>query len=158
MNWSIPLLRVRGIDIKVHLTFVLILVWAAYYWGADADNGFQGALYGIAVKDITLLPIVGLLTLDDLLRGLRDQPAATVGDAMRREFPVTRSEDPVTAAQGQFGAGRVRALPVVQSDGRLAGLLTAADIGEAFRLLIAQPKLGAASVVPRPPTVEQVPF
>jgi CBS domain-containing protein len=81
--------------------------------------------------------VVGLLTLDDLLRGLRDQPAATVGTAMRREFPVTRSEESVTAAQGQLGEGRVRALPVVRPDGRLAGLLTAADIGEALRLLTA---------------------
>jgi Zn-dependent protease/CBS domain-containing protein len=82
--------------------------------------------------------VVGLLTLDDLLRGLRDQPAATVGEAMRRQFPVARPEESVAAAQGQLGEGRVRALPVVQSDGRLAGLLTAADIGEALRLLAAR--------------------
>ena len=31
MNWSIPFLRVRGIQIKVHVTFVLILVRAAYH-------------------------------------------------------------------------------------------------------------------------------
>ena len=30
MSWSIPLLRVRGIAIKVHVTFALILIWAAY--------------------------------------------------------------------------------------------------------------------------------
>jgi CBS domain-containing protein len=82
--------------------------------------------------------VVGLLTLDDLLRGLRDQPEATVGEAMRRQFPVARPEESVAAAQEQLGEGRVRALPVVQSDGRLAGLLTAADIGEALRLLPAR--------------------
>jgi stage IV sporulation protein FB len=366
MSWSIPLLRVRGIAIKVHVTFVLILVWAAYYWGIATGDGLQGALfgvvatlllfvcvtlhelghafqalkYGIAVEDITLLPIggvarlrvpenarqelaiavagpavniviaavliaigaltgmtvvedpnavttamgtadwwallpyltaaniglvlfnaipafpldggrvlrallalrldyarataiavaigqglalllglvgfvggnyfliviaifvwfgasqegeqvalrqilggatvgqamirrpqvlaaadplghaveltlsttqadfpvvdaggrvVGLLTLDDLLRGLRDQPEATVGEAMRRQFAVTRPEESVAAAQGQLDEGRVRALPVVQSDGRLAGLITATDISEAFRLLAARP-------------------
>ena len=371
MSWSIPLLRVRGIEIKVHVTFVLILVWAAYYWGIETGAGLQGALfgvvatlllfvcvtlhelghafqalkYGIAVEDITLLPIggvarlrvpdnarqelaiaiagpavnvaiaavlivigaltgttviedpsavstamgranwgallpyltvaniglvlfnaipafpldggrvlrallalrldyarataiavaigqglalllglvgflggnyfliviaifiwfgasqegeqvalrrmlggatvgqamsqrpqvlsatdplgraveltlsttqadfpvvdaggrvVGLLTLDDLLRGLRDQPAATVGEAMRRQFPVARPEESVAAAQGQLDEGRVRALPVVQSDGRLAGLLTAADIGEALRLLPVRPQAGVS--------------
>ena len=86
--------------------------------------------------------VIGLLTLDDLLRGLRDQPAATVGEAMRRQFPVARPEELVAAAQGQLDEGRVRALPVVQSDGRLAGLLTAADIGEALRLLPVRPQAG----------------
>ena len=90
MNWSIPLLRLRGIEIKVHATFALVLVWAAYYWGVDADDGFQGALfgivatlllfvcvtlhelghaitaqhYGIKVEDITLLPIGGVARIE----------------------------------------------------------------------------------------------
>src|SRR5918997_4418770 len=89
MNWSFPLLRVRGIAIKVHVTFALILVWAAYYWGIATGAGLQGALfgvvatlllfvcvtlhelghafqalkYGIAVEDITLLPIGGVARL-----------------------------------------------------------------------------------------------
>ena len=102
--------------------------------------------------------VVGLLTLDDLLRGLRDRPAASVGEVMRRQFPVARSEESVAAAQGQLGEAGVRALPVVRPDGRLAGLLTAADIGEAFRLLTARPRVASASVAPRPHTVEQGPF
>jgi stage IV sporulation protein FB len=93
--------------------------------------------------------VVGLLTLDDLLRGLRDRPAASVGEVMRREFAVTRSEESVAAAQGQLGGAGVRALPVVRPDGRLAGLLTAADVGEAFRLLTAQPRLAPAPVAAR---------
>lgn len=385
MNWSIPLLRLRGIEIKVHVTFVLILIWAAYYWGIGMEAGMQGALfgvvatlllfvcvtlhelghafqalrYGIEVEDITLLPIggvarlrvpdnarqelaiavagplvnvviavaliglgaileatslltpadlddtmrdaewsgllayltlaniwlvlfnaipafpmdggrvlrallalrldyarataiavsigqglallfglagfatgnfyliliaafvwfgasqegaqvtlrrvlggatvgqamirqpqalaatdplaraveltlstaqsdfpvvdtgdrvVGLLTLDDLLRGLRDQPAATVGDVMRRQFPMVRSDELVAAAQGQLGEAGVRALPVVRPDGRLAGLLTAADIGEAFRLLTARAELERSSGAQRPRAIEQAPF
>ena len=385
MNWSIPLLRVRGIQIKVHVTFALILIWAAYYWGIGTDAGLQGALfgvvatlllfvcvtlhelghafqalrYGIEVEDITLLPIggvarlrvpdnarqelaiavagplvnvaiaavlialggilqatslltpadlddtmrdaewsgllayltlaniwlvlfnaipafpmdggrvlrallalrldyaratgiavaigqglallfglvgfatgnfyliliaafvwfgasqegaqvtlrrvlggstvgqamiqrpqvltaidplaraveltlstaqsdfpvvdtgdrvVGLLTLDDLLRGLRDRPAASVGDVMRRQFPVARAGESVVAAQGQLGEAGIRALPVVQPDGRLAGLLTAADIGEAFRLLTARSQMEQASGAQRPKPIEQGPF
>src|ERR671912_1571953 len=90
MSWSIPLLRVRGIEIKVHVTFVLILVWAAYYWGIETGAGLQGALfgvvatlllfvcvtlhelghavvaqrYGIEVEDITLLPIGGVARIE----------------------------------------------------------------------------------------------
>ena len=101
--------------------------------------------------------VVGLLTLDDLLLGLRDRPTATVGEVMRREFPVARPEESVAAAQGQLGEARVRALPVVRSDGRLAGLLTAADICEAFRLLAARPQVGASGAG-WPQTIEQGPF
>jgi stage IV sporulation protein FB len=101
--------------------------------------------------------VVGLLTLDDLLRGLRDQPEATVGEVMRRQFPVARPEESVSAAQGQLAEGGVRALPVVRSDGQLAGLLTAADIGEALRLLMARPQV-ATGAVGLPKAIEQGPF
>ena len=47
MNWSLKLLKVKGIDIKVHLTFVLILIWAAYRWSVSTGEGMQGALFGI---------------------------------------------------------------------------------------------------------------
>jgi len=46
MSWSIKLFRVRGIEIKVHLTFVLILIWAAVRWGVTMKGGTTGALYG----------------------------------------------------------------------------------------------------------------
>jgi CBS-domain-containing membrane protein len=77
---------------------------------------------------------------------------------MRREFPVTRSEESVTTAQGQLNVGRVRALPVVRADGMLAGLLTAADVGEALRLLAARPQLTLASATGQPHTTGQGPF
>jgi Zn-dependent protease len=84
--------------------------------------------------------VVGLLGADDLLRGLRDQPAATVGTLMRHDFPLATSTEPLADAQERVSAGGVRALPVVEG-GRLAGLLTTADIGEAYRLLSIRPDL-----------------
>lgn len=86
MSWSIRLFRVKGIDVKVHLTFVLILVWAAWRWSGSAEAGLQGALFGVVatlllfaavtlhelghsfqalkygakVRDITLMPLGGL--------------------------------------------------------------------------------------------------
>jgi Zn-dependent protease len=92
MSWSIKLFKVRGIDVKVHLTFVLILIWAAYRWSKDTGAGMQGALFGVAVtlllfaavtlhelghsfqalkfgvrvRDITLMPLGGLAQMEKI--------------------------------------------------------------------------------------------
>lgn len=55
MSWSIKLFKISGIDIKVHLTFVLILVWAAYRWGVSTGKGLEGALFGVAVTLLLFL-------------------------------------------------------------------------------------------------------
>jgi Zn-dependent protease/CBS domain-containing protein len=92
MSWSIRLFRVKGIEIKVHLTFVLILVWAAYHWGVSLGEGPAGAVYGmvvisllfacvivhelahsltamhygVKVQGITLLPIGGISQMEEM--------------------------------------------------------------------------------------------
>ena len=40
MNWSLKLMKIKGIDIKVHLTFVLILV-GCQYRRRDAGRGLR---------------------------------------------------------------------------------------------------------------------
>lgn len=92
MNWSLKLFKVKGIDIKVHMTFVLILVWAAYRWSVSTGEGMQGAIfgivatlllfvsvtlhelghslqalkYGVKVRDITLMPMGGLAQMESI--------------------------------------------------------------------------------------------
>ncbi|GER80248.1 MAG: site-2 protease family protein [Anaerolineales bacterium] len=92
MSWSLKLFKVKDIDIKVHMTFVLILIWAAYRWSLSTGEGIQGAVFGVAatlllflsvtlhelghslqaikfgvrVKDITLMPMGGLARLDEI--------------------------------------------------------------------------------------------
>lgn len=92
MNWSLKLIKVKGIDIKVHLTFVLILIWAAYRWSVNTGEGVQGAIfgivatlllflsvtlhelshsfqalkYGVKVRDITLMPMGGLAQMESI--------------------------------------------------------------------------------------------
>lgn len=92
MNWSLKLFKIKGIDVKVHLTFVLILVWAAYRWSVSTGEGVQGALfgivatlllflsvtlhelghsfqalkYGVKVRDITLMPMGGLARMEEI--------------------------------------------------------------------------------------------
>jgi Zn-dependent protease/CBS domain-containing protein len=66
MRWSIQLVRVKGIDINVHLTFVLILIWAAYRWGVSMGTGPKGALYGVVV----ILLLFVCVTLHELAHSL----------------------------------------------------------------------------------------
>jgi Zn-dependent protease len=86
MGRSLKIASIRGIDVRLHITFPLIVLWAAFDWGAGSYFGWQGAAYGVAlvlllfvcvvlhelghslvsmhfggrVKDITLLPIGGV--------------------------------------------------------------------------------------------------
>jgi Zn-dependent protease/CBS domain-containing protein len=97
MNSSIRLFNIRGITLRVHLTFPLILVWAALQFGLFAGLGTSGAIfgilvtlllfvivvlhelghsivaqhYGIAVKDIVLLPIGGMAQ----MKSIPEEPA-----------------------------------------------------------------------------------
>lgn len=50
MGWSFKIARVRGIDIKVHATFFLILVFGALQWaGSTPSNPLEGALFGVVL-------------------------------------------------------------------------------------------------------------
>lgn len=58
MGSSLRLFSVRGIDIKVHITFPLILVWAAIQFGAIAEEGMQGAVFGVIVTLLLFVIVV----------------------------------------------------------------------------------------------------
>lgn len=85
MTWSIKLGRIFGIDIKMHLTFLLIVAWGAFNYGGSAGplygvivtlalfglvllhelgHSLAALGYGIPVRDITLLPIGGVARLE----------------------------------------------------------------------------------------------
>lgn len=89
MKWSFKIGRAFGIQLRVHITFFLIVIWAAYVWGVSYGHGTPGAIYGslmilllfvcvvihelshsrmaqyygAEVESITLLPIGGLALL-----------------------------------------------------------------------------------------------
>ncbi|MEM7336486.1 MAG: site-2 protease family protein [Chloroflexota bacterium] len=62
MGRSFKLFSVRGIDIRLHATFPLILIWAAFQFGILANGGWLGALFGTIVVSLLFV----LVTLHEL--------------------------------------------------------------------------------------------
>lgn len=97
MRWSFRVARVAGSDLKVHVTFLLLLAYIAVVYGADggaraavAGVGFMLLLFasvllhelghaaaarrfGIATPDITLLPIGGVARIARMPREPRQE-------------------------------------------------------------------------------------
>lgn len=94
MPSAFHLLTVRGIPIRVHISFIIFPLWAAFVWSSQSDDLLRGALFGviaalflfacvtlhelghavmaqrfgIKVEDITLLPFGGLARLRTIPR------------------------------------------------------------------------------------------
>ena len=85
MKWSYRIARVAGIDIKIHVTFPLLLAWFAFQSSSVADamvnvgfmlllflcvllhefgHAFAARAFGIPTPDITLTPIGGIARLE----------------------------------------------------------------------------------------------
>src|SRR5437868_15539717 len=88
MSWSIPILRIAGIQLRIHITFLLLIGWLAlgYYTNGGSAAAASGVIfilllflcvvlhefghalaakaYGINTPDITLLPIGGVARLE----------------------------------------------------------------------------------------------
>jgi stage IV sporulation protein FB len=92
VDWSIRIATVKGIEIKAHLTFLFIILWAAIEGGTRIGGGLRGAIFGIVsttllffcvvlhelghsfqalqykvkVRNITLLPIGGVAQMENI--------------------------------------------------------------------------------------------
>lgn len=58
MSNSLRLMTIRGIDIRVHATFPLILLFAILQFGVFTDQGAAGALFGIIVTLLLFILVV----------------------------------------------------------------------------------------------------
>ncbi|NJM05114.1 peptidase M50 [Candidatus Gracilibacteria bacterium] len=89
MNWSLPLGRLAGFDIKLHITFFLLVPLAVFPWGMqygavgvlfgavllaalffcialhELGHALAARRYGIKTREILLLPLGGLAILDE---------------------------------------------------------------------------------------------
>jgi Zn-dependent protease/CBS domain-containing protein len=79
MSWSIPIARIAGIQLRIHVTFLLLIIWLALGSVSSAifvlllflcvvlhefGHAFAAKGYGINTPDITLLPIGGVARLE----------------------------------------------------------------------------------------------
>ena len=175
MSWSIKLLRLGGVDVKVHVTFVLILLWAAYRWGMASGQGLPGAVfgavvtlllfasvtlhelghsaqamrYGIKVRDITLWPFGGLTQME----GLPERPGqelriALAGPVVNLAIgAVLAGLAQVLRLEGWMGVDRLyQALGDVSWEGLLAYLVTANFSLAIFNLIPAFPMDGGRAL------------
>ncbi len=55
---SLKLITVKGIPIRIHITFPLILVWAAVQFGSGQSYFWRGALFGIVVVLLLFVCVV----------------------------------------------------------------------------------------------------
>src|SRR5205814_7551732 len=88
MSWSLPIFRVAGIQLRIHITFLLLIAWLAFGYYAQGGSAvaasrvifvlllflcvvlhefghaFAAKAFGINTPDITLLPIGGVARLE----------------------------------------------------------------------------------------------
>ncbi|MBE0429037.1 MAG: site-2 protease family protein [Thermoleophilia bacterium] len=58
MKWSFKIGSAFGIELRMHITFFLIVLFAAYIWGVLFERGYQGAVYGAALISVLFACVV----------------------------------------------------------------------------------------------------
>ena len=104
MKWTFNLLRVRGIAIKIHATFLLILALGGFEWGRVHGTG--GFLFGVFI----MMALFACVTLHELGHSLAAQyfriPVREIvllpigGVAMLGKLPEKPSQELIIAAAG----------------------------------------------------------
>src|SRR6184192_4592594 len=141
MGWSLPIFRIAGIQLRIHVTFLLLIAWLAFGYYAQGGSvaaasrvifvlllflcvvlhefghAFAAKAFGINTPDITLLPIGGVARLERM----PEKPGQELVIALAG--PMVN----VVIALGLFVAGGFQALlnpAAVEGGGLVAQLLT----------------------------------
>src|SRR5438874_13291101 len=159
MSWSLPIFRVAGIQLRIHVTFLLLIGWLAFRYYAEGGtaaaagsvffilllfacvvlhefgHAFAAKAFGINTPDITLLPIGGVARLERM----PEEPVQELIIAVAG--PLVN----VVIALGLFIADGAQALlnpAAVEAGGLIAQLLTINIMLVLFNLLPAFPMDG----------------
>src|SRR6266576_4457365 len=159
MGWSLPFFRVAGIQLRIHVTFLLLIGWLAFGYYAEGGSAvaasriifvlllflcvvlhefghaFAAKAFGINTPDITLLPIGGVARLERM----PEEPVQELIIAVAG--PLVN----VVIALGLFVVGGAQGLfnrSTVEGGGLIAQLLTINIMLVLFNLLPAFPMDG----------------
>jgi Zn-dependent protease len=129
MSWAWRVARIRGIDIKIHTTFLFALAWGAIALGGREANGWLYGMfltmllfgvvllhelghaiaaqrYGVEVHDIVLLPIGGVARLSEMPENPRHELViALAGPAVNLAFVLVLTPviTPILLGPALFG-------------------------------------------------------
>jgi Zn-dependent protease/CBS domain-containing protein len=156
MGWSLPIFRVVGIQLRIHITFLLLIAWLAFgyytsggspeaaYWAVlilllfvcvvlhEFGHALAAKAFGINTPDITLLPIGGVARLERMPEEpMQELIIAAAGPAVN-----------VVIALGALAGGGSFAYPPTLRDGLISGVLTLNVVLVLFNLLPAFPMDG----------------
>jgi Zn-dependent protease/CBS domain-containing protein len=159
MGWSLSIFRIAGIQLRIHVTFLLLIAWLAFGYYAEGGSpaaasrvlfilllfvcvvlhefghAFAAKAFGINTPDITLLPIGGVARLERM----PEKPTQELVIALAG--PMVN----VVIALGLFVAGGSQALlnpSTLEGGGLIVQLLTINILLVLFNLLPAFPMDG----------------
>lgn len=148
MRDSLKVLTVRGINLRIHVTFPLILIWAMLQFGLLAGRGWDGALFGL----IVILLLFGIVVLHELGHSIAAQNYGIEveeivllpigGVAMLKRIPENPMQEFVIAIAGP-AVNFAIAIVLLIADSLFALGGRYADLGEG---LAAMQTLSAAAV------------
>ncbi len=141
MKWSWRIGQIRGIDIKVHITFIFALIWGASIWGGgglpgmvygvvltlalfgfvllhELGHSMMALRYGIGVEDIVLLPIGGVARLSKMPEEPKQElMVALAGPAVNLALMLVAAPVVVAALAAQAISGAAVGLPEMTRPG-----------------------------------------
>lgn len=148
MRDSLKILTVRGINLRIHITFPLILIWAMLQFGLLTGRGWDGALFGL----IVILLLFAIVVLHELGHSIAAQNYGIEveeivllpigGVAMLKRIPENPMQEFVIAIAGP-AVNFAIAIVLLIADSLFALGGRYADIGEG---LAAMQTLSAAAV------------
>src|SRR5213595_464416 len=159
MGWSLPIFRIAGIQLRIHVTFLLLIAWLAFGYYAEGGSAvaasrvifvlllflcvvlhefghaFAAKAFGINTPDITLLPIGGVARLERMPQKPTQELVIALAGPMVN----------VVIALGLFVVGGSQAFlnpSTLEASGLIAQLLTINILLLLFNLLSAFPMDG----------------